>query len=232
MELIEMLRSLKIIAPLKEKTFNEISEIDIKNIFKNACLEWSARTKKKFVIDNENIEEINIMLLYIFGHKEFEKSTLIKNKADINKGIILCGNVGSGKTLLFTILNNMLHASQKIMIVPCDTVTDMVRKDGVAALEKYTKLYHNEKRAEILFDDLGIENKAKYYGDTINPMYDLIIKRYRLFTDFGLKTHFTTNLKPEEWEQYYDVRTASRLNEMCNIIVLGGKQTSKDRRCQ
>jgi len=201
-------------------------------VFKQAAYEWSQNKSKVYSIDDENIEAIKTLVLYFTQHPEFLKCTNVKgSEPSLQKGIILCGNVGSGKTLLMRFMNECFINEYKYQIIPCDIITDRVRKEGVGALERYQRTRTaNDKPNTILFDDLGIESKAKYYGDVINPMYDLILKRYRLFSENNLLTHFTTNLKPDEWEDYYDVRTASRLKEMCNIIVLGGKQNSKDRR--
>lgn len=201
------------------------------SVFQEVIRQWSNKSRNPYVIDDENLEVIQTLAMYFTGHPDFEKQNCIIGEADRKKGLILCGNVGSGKTLLMKTFQQCLLAEHQYRIVPCDMLTDAVRKDGVGALEGYQKLYlENYKPNTICFDDLGIESKAKYFGDTISPMYNLIIKRYRAFTDHKLQTHFTTNLRPNEWAEFYDERTASRLHEMCNVIILGGKANSIDRR--
>lgn len=149
----------------------------------------------------------------------------------LKKGIYLVGNVGSGKTLILELINKMLEV--KFMIVACDIITDNVRIDGVGSYSKYCKIYKDNSDTElnnILFDDLGVESKAKYYGDVINPMYDILMRRYRAFCNHGVKTHFTSNVGLNDLVSTYDIRFESRIKEMCNIIKLGGSAKSKDRR--
>lgn len=215
---------------VKEKIFDPAVTEQLQEEFMKRCQWWTNATKKAYAIDEENVDIVKALIYYFSGNPEFENCNIVKNGASLDKGLMICGNVGSGKTLLMRILNECFVSAYKYSIVPCDMITDIVRKDGISAMEKYQKPTRGDYTNVICFDDLGIEGRAKYYGDSINPMYDLIIKRYRLFTDSGIRTHFTTNLTMQELEQVYDVRTASRLNEMCNVIVLGGKAASKDRR--
>ena len=224
-------------APRKERTFNpEESLKGLSDAFAYSREQWATRAGKAFVIDEENKEVVRALMLYFSEHPAFntlswnsEKGAL-RSEPSLKKGLLVCGNVGSGKTLLLKIFNNCFEGKGRFQIVPCDILTDRVRKEGVAALQTYASPYRDGGANEILFDDLGIESKAKYYGDEINPMFDLIIKRYRSFCDVGLKSHFTTNLAPGQLAGYYDDRTESRLHEMCNIVVLGGSKTSRDRR--
>jgi DNA replication protein DnaC len=218
---------------VKEKTLID-HDTELKTLtekFMYRVNQWAADNESQFVIDAENKEVILCVLQYFSNHPDFITNPAVKNKASLKKGLMICGNVGTGKTLLIKLIESCMNQSDKFLFVPCDMLTQKVMSEGAAYLEKYQSVKtHSGKENVVLFDDLGTEGVAKYYGNTINPMFDLIIKRYRLHTDWMLKTHFTTNLRPDEWSKTYDERTASRLNEMCNIIVLGGKAESVDRR--
>lgn len=233
--------ALKTVTPkpqARERTIEPLERTEqFSEAFRYALEKYVARSRKPFEIDEENERVVKALLLYFSENPAFEacewssEKGELRSKPELGKGLLICGNVGSGKTLLFNLFNSCFEPEHRSRVVPCDIVTDKVRKEGVAGMEPFSSVYlSGGRRNEIMFDDLGIESRAKYYGDDINPMFDLIIKRYRSFCDAGLKTHFTTNLAPAKFAEYYDDRTDSRLREMCNIIVLGASISSKDRR--
>jgi len=206
------------------------------HLVKTTIQTWSNKKLKTFEIDEENLEVIKLLVLYFSKNSEFEKvepnKDLFTGELSLNKGIYLCGNVGSGKTLILDLINKCIPLEDKFNIVPCENVTYETRMQGIQGLAKYTKYNKDgtDLPLDILFDDLGIDCKTKFYGDEINPMYDILMRRYRAFCYNGSRTHFTSNLSFNDLEQNYDTRFQSRIKEMCNIIKLGGKSTSKDRR--
>ena len=199
--------------------------------FKKMVKLYVDKSQKPFNIDAQNEEVIKFLCLYFANHKDFETpAACFKTVPSLRKGIYLCGNVGSGKTLLMKLLNQAL-VNFRFRIAYCDEITDGVRKVGVNSLDPYRVAFRQDKNPnDIMFDDFGLDAKAKYYGDAINPMYDLIIKRHRLFTENGILTLFTSNLTLQEISEQYDERTVSRIMEMCNVIVLGGRADAADRR--
>ena len=68
------------------------------------------------------------------------------------------------------------------------------------------------------FDDLGVEQNAKSYGNGCNVMAEILLDRYDQFLRHGMITHLTTNLNAEEIERLYGDRVRSRLREMFNLI--------------
>lgn len=188
--------------------------------------------------DKENLEVIRTLLLYFSNSKDFEKITtsedsILRTKPDLTKGIYLCGNVGSGKSLILKIFAKIMSRyNLGFGFIPCDIIADRCRIDGSEVVRKYVTIQSdgNDYAGVYCFDDLGQENKVKYFGNSIDVMQDIIIKRYRNFVDFGYKTHFTSNLRLSELSVIYDDRAESRISEMCNVIVLGGSINSKDRR--
>lgn len=68
----------------------------------------------------------------------------------------------------------------------------------------------------LAIDDLGTEPvEVLEYGNRLNPVIDLLYKRY----DEQLFTIITTNLTPKEIRERYGERIADRLNEMAFRIV-------------
>jgi DNA replication protein DnaC len=148
---------------------------------------------------------------------------------DLTKGILLAGPIGSGKTTLLNLMKHLTPTEHKFFVKPCRDVSFEFIQEGYQIIHKYSisKLYHAEVRT-ICFDDLGIENNLKYYGNECNVMAEILLSRYDLFIAKQIKTHLTTNLSASEIETIYGNRVRSRLRAMCNLIAFD--QTTPDKR--
>lgn len=126
------------------------------------------------------------------------------------KGILIAGGTGSGKTQFFKImqislLNLRLPAFR---IVSCIDVEQAIRSEQAQ--------YSDFAFGDMCFDDLGTESaETVIYGNRVNVMSEIIQIRYNAFQNKGLKTHYTTNLAPDEIEKRYGTRISDRLNESC-----------------
>ncbi|MGE4587257.1 MAG: hypothetical protein AB7D05_07945 [Mangrovibacterium sp.] len=69
------------------------------------------------------------------------------------------------------------------------------------------------------FDDLGVKQPLKYFGNDCQVMAEIILSRYELFVSKGMLTHVTTNLSASELEARYGTRVRSRLREMYNMVA-------------
>ncbi len=168
--------------------------------------------KNGFVFDEENLNEI-IKCVSILANNE--------------TGLIIIGNPGSGKTLFFEIMQRIINpvnerSFNKINVL--DVVLQFNNKEiGHNVFRKW-----NDKN--VFFDDLGTEDKGYLFGEKVEVFEKFIQFRYDLFRSKGVKTHFTTNLSYSELKERYGARCVSRLNEMCEVILLGANAESKDRR--
>lgn len=147
---------------------------------------------------------------------------------DLNKGIMLSGPVGIGKTSLMNLMKILTSAEHKFYIKPCRDISYEFIQDGYEVIQKYSKgkLYPDPKT--ICFDDLGTENNIKYYGNECNVMAEILLSRYDLFIAKKITTHITTNLSATEIEFTYGNRVRSRLRSMINLIAFD--KTTKDKR--
>lgn len=148
---------------------------------------------------------------------------------NLNKGIMLSGPVGCGKTSLMNIMKHLTPIEHKFSVKPCRDISFEFIQDGYEIIHKYSKgrQYQSEAKT-ICFDDLGTENNLKYFGNECNVMAEILLSRYDLFTSKKLQTHITTNLSASEIETHYGNRVRSRLRQMINLIAYD--KTAKDKR--
>ncbi|CAM3776934.1 ATPase [Flavobacterium gelidilacus] len=147
---------------------------------------------------------------------------------DLNKGILLTGPIGCGKTSLMNLMKHLALPDHKYSVKPCRDISFEFIQDGYEIIHRYSKgkLYHSEPRT-FCFDDLGTENNIKYYGNECNVMAEILLSRYDLFHSKQLKTHITTNLSATEIEKVYGNRVRSRLRELCNLIAFNNVVNDK-----
>ena len=150
---------------------------------------------------------------------------------DLNKGILLSGPIGCGKTTLFKILRHCNFPSAKYGIVSTRQIVSEFMREGYEILENYSRgnLYNDNRIPKnYCFDDLGTETSSKYFGNDCNVMAEILLTRYDLFVEKGIITHLTTNLSATEIESQYGNRLRSRMREMFNLF--GYEENSGDKR--
>jgi DNA replication protein DnaC len=152
----------------------------------------------------------------------FLRDEVVCNQFGINpnKGILLSGPVGCGKTSIMNLMKFLTKTENKFFVKPCRDISFEFIQDGYEVIHRYSKgkLYQSEPKA-ICFDDLGTENNLKYFGNECNVMAEILLSRYDIFITKKLQTHITTNLSATEIENHYGNRLRSRLREMINLIA-------------
>lgn len=204
-------------------------------VFNGRIIQQIKKTVKNFVIDEYNEEIIFDLACYFTNDKRFEE----KNGWKLDKGILLFGNVGCGKTTLMRMFRDNQVASY--FVISCRKVasefSDGGKDGGRQAIAKYFGEYQSatagvkfghEQSVGICFDDLGTEEIQKHFGNQANVMAETILNRYDLFYKMRNKTHITTNLTADQIEETYGTRVRSRMREMFNKIVFDSK--APDRR--
>lgn len=193
---------------------------------------------KPLIIDDQISRPLDMFVMWVTGNIDGMRMIDV----DPRKGVLLRGNVGSGKSILFRTLRSLLkHDEYRPLFRPLRfTTCEAVAKQFMAEGDKYIEQWGNRAviyeygkpvLKNVCFDDLGTEEPKNHYGNFREVMKDIITERYDHFVDHGLITCFTTNLTMDEIEKRYDRRVRSRLEQMCNVIGIGSnKDTYIDRR--
>jgi len=143
---------------------------------------------------------------------------------DLDKGILLCGPVGCGKTTLMNLFKYITPLTNKFAVKSCRNISFEFIKEGYEVIHKYSK----SAPKTICFDDLGTENNLKYFGNECNVLGEILLSRYDLFISGKHQTHITTNLSASEIEEVYGNRVRSRLRSSLNLIAFD--KDTKDKR--
>lgn len=174
-----------------------------------------------FKINTIDYEVIYKLLSWIV----YDQKACKKYNISPNKGILLIGPVGCGKTSLMTLISSLLSRKRAFMVKPSRDIALEFSKQGYDVLHNYSRAAASP--SPICLDDLGIEPPVRYFGAKINVMAEVLLSRYDLYRAKGIVTHGTTNLNADELEARYGNRVRSRLREMFNIISYDGKSPDK-----
>lgn len=153
------------------------------------------------------------ILLKLCSYFIRDKENCRKFGIDVDKGILLSGPVGCGKTSLMKLLHFLVPHQRKYVVMPCRNIVFAFNHLGYKTIEDYGE------SSFFCFDDMGVEPMGRHYGKDCNVMGEILLSRYDLFLKTNLKTHATTNLNAEELEDRYGNRVRSRMRELFNLIA-------------
>ncbi len=191
---------------------------------------WIEKKGQELYGSNFRIMESDYPVIYrLIAYFLKDEQTAFRYNLNLNKGVMLAGPVGCGKTSLLNIMKYLTPTEHKFFVKPCRDISFEFIQDGYQIIHKYSKgkLYESEPKI-ICFDDLGTENNLKYYGNECNVMAEILLSRYDIFITKRIPTHITTNLSASEIETHYGKRVRSRMRELFNLIAYDNN--TKDKR--
>jgi len=192
-----------------------------------AIKRWENIQKKKWIRTPENEKVTDLISQHLTGDERFEKAGY-----SLDKGLLLAGGVGVGKTTIMQLFSR--NPKYSYIIIPCRRIANIFTESGIDSIDEFCgealPTADNPFRANtygICFDDLGTESKRKNFGNEVNVMQEIILSRYDAKMVLKNKTHITTNLSADSIKESYGERVSSRMREMFNVIVF---ETAQDMR--
>ena len=172
---------------------------------------------KGFRIYDEDIEILSKLCNYFIRDEE----NCAKYNLDPNKGLLLSGPVGCGKTSLMKLLRFLVPHQKQYEVISSRNVTFAFNHIGFKTIEDYGN------SGFFCFDDLGVEPVGRFYGKDYNVLGEIFLSRHELLLNFKVKTHATTNLNAAELEKRYGERVRSRMRQLFNLIAFDEKARDK-----
>ncbi len=210
--------------------------------FKSALRFLDARGKllfgKQFKIYEEDKALLYKLITYFIG----DKAECDKFGLNLDKGLLLSGPVGCGKTSLMMLLPHLVPHKRhhQFTFIPCRNIVFEFNKQGYSIIEEYSD------RKSYCFDDLGVEATGRHFGKDCNVMGEILISRYEVQNSFPpiasdeqskrnaylkgaaqSRCHITTNLNANELEEGYGERVRSRMREMFNLLSFDNNSMDK-----
>ncbi|RLD69241.1 MAG: hypothetical protein DRI95_00685 [Bacteroidetes bacterium] len=221
-----------------KEIFAKGQDCEIENIIKSISVNWNEHANGilNLIKSNEPNYEMTAnhkyllkeLLLYFTGNSEF--------KGSLNKGILLTGSVGGGKSLLleriFKHYTSVINQLNSYHLFNFKELSEDFKIKGDIALNELKAIKTNNKTTvkPVLIDDLGSGNfLVKNYGNDINLIDTIIDIRYLVLSRYRKITHATSNLYISDFKTIVDDRTISRMSEMFNILELEGKDYRKNK---
>ncbi len=175
-----------------------------------------------FKIKPESERIIYTVFRYFLQQPDFNEYEVIKNKAGLDKGLLVYGDYGVGKSTLFEVIHNIGKAivtrtrNTQLWFPRTSTLSILTRyydaQKNAASNFNLENFYHGK----LYLDDLGKEDKAYNREEIIGK---LLFERHRR----KVKTFVTTNENPSAIAARYGNHIGDRLPEMFNIIKWEGR---------
>ncbi len=169
------------------------------------------RERTAFVIDKYNEPILRQLYLYLRLDARFE--------GDLQKGIMLMGKYGCGKTIIMESWAEMYNAIIHELHVPRPLLKFIKSIDLLETLKD--KPIKSFAKLPLVVDEFGREPKQIMdFGNLRSPVIELLCERY----DTGAWTHGTSNFTLDTLyaDNQYGKMTGDRLKSMFNFVELKG----------
>ena len=164
---------------------------------------------KSFKVDDNNREILRFLLYYFNGCKKAEEMFTDKEYKCSNN-LLLCGEVGVGKTLIMQIFSKYLEITSNPRAFKNLSVTQMINYYKINNnIDRYTFNEEGSNRFEgnpynICLNDIGLQTHQYFGTDTKVMVCEFLYARNDIWQQQGKFAHITTNLSPKELKAYFN----------------------------
>lgn len=221
-----------------EKVINELvdsdKEVKIRKFKKDVLQTYWPIIGQVILKKEYHKDQISEILINYFCSTSEEYFTELTT--DKQKGVMMFGNVGVGKTVNFKIYEKIYSKlspeiggvkyvplsyinNDAFLVLHVDDIKRGVKNQGDDYLERLSRVRN------LVIDEFGggEHEDINDFGTKSSPVIELINARYRKTRELKLITHFTTNLTKQEMFKKYGERIYDRLKEMCLFIAIEGE---------
>lgn len=196
---------------------------------------FKLETGKEFIQNPETIENIKVIMLYFLKSPDFFfcKNLNPLSKPSFDKGLLIVGNYGNGKTSTMKAFEKVFQGIKGYSFKSYNA-NDVVKMFESIQIDNYTIDLSRKEfdlimcRGDRYFDDLKTEREASNYGK-----FNLFKEILEIRSGTKYKTHVTCNYNTkypdntekaiDEFAIKYGERVYDRIFEMFNIIEFKGK---------
>lgn len=193
-------------------TTKEFERMQRLNMLKSLCFEDHALYSWTFEKDNGKNPVMKVARDYVSKWSDF---------ASKNAGLVLWGDVGTGKTFFAACIANAL-VEQNVSVKMTNFST--ILNDLFSESDKNKYLDRLNDHSLLIIDDLGIERGTEY---ALEQVYNVIDTRYKS----GKPLIITTNLTLDELKYPTDIphkRIYDRVLGMCVPVMFNGTNFRKE----
>jgi len=204
--------------------FRELFKIEFRNYH-----------NREFEITDNSISLLDTLINYFYKNDDFYNSNcLIKNlnKPSLEKGLLIIGNSGIGKSglleIFFNIFTKHCHFDPKFRFRLKSAIKIVSEYESKEKFINNDDFFNKYSKGFLMIDDIKSESEASNYGKK-NLLKDILFLR----NENKARTILTCNFSEEfpndieaaitEFGLKYDHRIYDRIFEMCNIIEGKGK---------
>ncbi|MGY0391685.1 hypothetical protein ACW5R3_03855 [Bizionia sp. KMM 8389] len=233
----EVIKSFSSEKQKSDKTFSVEPSIPIlskQELWEYFCNQFYWMYGKSFIKNDDTLENLKVLFYYFLNSSEFfESNNLVTglNEPDLNKGLLMIGGVGTGKTAYLKCFEAIFKPVSSLRF-KCYSAKKLVREFEKCATPIDKDYFFNDiNRKRIFIDDIGSEKDASNYG-LFNVVGDILSERYENKQKTFITTNFvSSNHSVEETlnglGERYGHRVYDRLFEMFNIVIFTGQSLRK-----
>lgn len=188
-----------------------------------------ARENRTFVVDDRN-EQVIRFLIHYFNRCRSAENIYPDKAYKLHKNLVLCGEVGAGKTVLMQAFSEYLRRMGSPMMFLNLSVGQMVNYYTLHNnLDKYTYNEDDSKAFQcfpinICLNDIGLDLTSFYGTGTKDLCSEFLFARSEIWQFYDKYCHITTNLSATQLKKYFDDEYG-RVNDRFknyNVIHLSG----------